>query len=612
MKLRFKNHASFWVTAGEKLGKNAFALRALGLASLIISAGYLLWRLAATQVGTSPILFWTLWAAEAFGWLSFALFVKDSWSQPPARPQSAVNGTVAILIPTYNEDIDVLEPTILGSLQVDGASEIWLLDDGNRPWVERLAKDKGVKYLTRPYHSHAKAGNINHALKQVHSDFLLILDADHIPSKQIISELLPYFADESVAVAQSPHAFRNLDSAQHYDRTVNEQSLFFDVLLPGRNDSDSVFWCGSGAILRSSALREVGGIQTRTITEDLETTLAMQRHGWRSVYHSEPLLQGLAPANLSAFLIQRYRWARGTLEVLTTSGSPIFGKNFKLGTRLSFLANLIYYLIPFQHIAFVAVLTTSLITGLLPVTMSLNWFLALWLPQILLSIFVTLAISRGRQLPFSGTKNAWLTASIYIRAVIDRIIGAKSTFQVTPKDGVEEGGLANLRLLWLPLTCAVVLAAATIFRIADYFGFSVGLGPMEKLGAEITVAFAFYQMIILTPVLFNAFFKKQQRHTWRYPVQLDAEVGDWNVQVVDLNLTGLRFIANDLVATHLREGDECDIRISTGGKSSAKARLQIRKIMVRENSPFVECGASVKWADSKSRENAIKVAYLNF
>ena len=40
---------------------------------------------------------------------------------------------------------------------------------------------------------HAKAGNLNNALMQTHGDFVLILDADQIPSPEILDRTLGYF-----------------------------------------------------------------------------------------------------------------------------------------------------------------------------------------------------------------------------------------------------------------------------------------------------------------------------------------------------------------------------------------------------------------------------------
>jgi len=601
---------SFWSDFGLKISKHVVFMHIAGVISISLSAAYLFVRVVYTQEGANPFLFWLLFAAEFIGWLSLALFVRDSWQRRSKLKTGSVSGTTAILIPTYNEEFDVLLPTILGAKKVENCDEIWLLDDGRRPWVEQLARDKNIHYLTRSDNAHAKAGNINNALKHVSADFVLILDADHIPSPQIINKLLPYMFDTMVAAVQSPHGFRNLDSAQHYNREVHEQSLFFDVLLPGRNATNSVFWCGSGALLRMSALKAVGGVQTTTITEDLETSLAMQRAGFRTVYHDETLLQGLAPANLASYLIQRYRWARGTIEVLTSKISPIFGKGMETSTRISYLSNFVYYLVPFQHLAFVAVLVISLVTGLLPISASGFILLTLWLPQLVLNLFVVIGMSSGKQLPFSGSKNAWLTASIYVQAMFDRILRKKSSFQVTPKDGVEEGGIVNLKLMWLPATAAGLLILALLARFLNLAAGIDFLPAMTDLQMALATGFALYELAVIIPVVIKAFAHQQHRHTWRFPVDLQGRANGVLARISDLHLQGLLFEVHSDYVTDFEVGQNILIEVDTAPGKTATGNATIRRISPSEEPFKFKIGTSVEWADEYSRDFAVEAAFL--
>jgi len=94
--------------------------------------------------------------------------------------------TVDILIPTYDEDVEVVYVTASACTQLDYPHEklkIYILDDGgtsqklNDPHPERAAAARqraeqlkaiaarlGVSYLTRPTNQLAKAGNINESL----------------------------------------------------------------------------------------------------------------------------------------------------------------------------------------------------------------------------------------------------------------------------------------------------------------------------------------------------------------------------------------------------------------------------------------------------------------
>src|SRR5690606_21455621 len=121
---------------------------------------------------------------------------------------------------------------------------------------------------------HAKAGNINHALGVTDGELLLTLDADHVPHPEILDATVGYFADPDVALVQTPHDFYNRDSAQHSRPERHEQSLFYDVLAPGKDRHGAAFWCGSATVIRRRALEDVGGVRTDTVAEDFHTTIA--------------------------------------------------------------------------------------------------------------------------------------------------------------------------------------------------------------------------------------------------------------------------------------------------------------------------------------------------
>ncbi len=110
----------------------------------------MVWRIVDTRDGTIPLLFWTLWSAELIGWLSLTLFVRDSWaatesySEPVPFQRGDDQAAVDVLIPTYDEALNVLEPTVLGASLIRGSTTIWVLDDGDRPWVEDLCARLGL------------------------------------------------------------------------------------------------------------------------------------------------------------------------------------------------------------------------------------------------------------------------------------------------------------------------------------------------------------------------------------------------------------------------------------------------------------------------------------
>ena len=118
----------------------------------------------------------------------------------PAPEVGATSSRVAVLIPTYNETEEILLPTIAAAVALQPLHETWVLDDGDRPWVDALAHELGARYLTRPTHEHAKAGNLNHALEVIDADFIAVLDADHVALPGLLTQTLGYFSDPQPGV----------------------------------------------------------------------------------------------------------------------------------------------------------------------------------------------------------------------------------------------------------------------------------------------------------------------------------------------------------------------------------------------------------------------------
>lgn len=108
--------------------------------------------------------------------------------------------TVDIFVPTYNEDLNVVKNTIYASLGIDWPKDklnIWILDDGGRESFRQFARHVGVHYIARATHEHAKAGNINNALKHAKGEFVAIFDCDHVPTRSFLQMTMGWFLKEN-------------------------------------------------------------------------------------------------------------------------------------------------------------------------------------------------------------------------------------------------------------------------------------------------------------------------------------------------------------------------------------------------------------------------------
>ena len=97
--------------------------------------------------------------------------------------------TVDVFIPTYNEPLDVVSPTVLAALTMDYPKDkfrVYILDDGRRTAFAQFAEECGATYVTRADNAHAKAGNINAAAKNTTGEYVAIFDCDHIPTRSFL------------------------------------------------------------------------------------------------------------------------------------------------------------------------------------------------------------------------------------------------------------------------------------------------------------------------------------------------------------------------------------------------------------------------------------------
>ncbi len=302
-----------------------------GFVSLAALLGYLTWRIGWTMPASGPnaVAAAVLVGFETVPLIGMVFRLVTLWnidSHAPAPVTEAPGGlSVAVLIPTYDEPAEVIVPTIAAACALQPAHETWVLDDGDRPWVEEICRAYGARYVCRPVHDHAKAGNLNHALALMETeaapgsegiDLVAVLDCDHVPLPSFLTATLGWFVDPEVGLVQAPQSFYNAGAFDD-DGVNGEQGLFFNVMMASRNHPEAgPFWCGSTAVVRTRALREIGGVATDTIVEDMHTTLGLIRSGWRTAYHHQTLAVGLAPTTAEQYLLQRRRWGQGAMQVM--------------------------------------------------------------------------------------------------------------------------------------------------------------------------------------------------------------------------------------------------------------------------------------------------------
>ncbi|HJP72249.1 MAG TPA: cellulose synthase catalytic subunit [Candidatus Limnocylindria bacterium] len=520
-------------------------IRSVSIAALAVTGAYLVWRalftvnLGAWYIGV-PMLALEVHAAIGLGLFAFSLWDVD---RRPARRAPRRRPRIAVLIPTYNEGPEILVPTVAAATALEPVHETWLLDDGNRPEVAELAEALGARYLARPTHEHAKAGNLNHALGVVDADIIAVLDADHVASPDFLAATIGYFDDARVALVQTPQDFYNVTSFEHgsgtaYGQPFHEQSLFYRLLQPGKNRWNAAFWCGTGALVRVAALREVGGAATDTITEDIHTTIRLHRRGWKTVYHNEVLARGLAADDAAQYQLQRNRWGTGAMQVLRVE-NPFVIPGLTLGQRLAYAATLLGWFDSWRTLGFLLLPPLVLLTGQIPIIADGATFAAAFATTYLLQQAALYLLGRGAYRPVLSIIFDLVRMPPNFIATLTLFTARTPTFRVTPKGrvGTDRGRIEAPAMLRFSLAISFVAATVYSLHLLGLFEISydsewAALGAFGWLSVNVALVWIAIRRIR------SLRFATQRRSAVRFAVDLPGWIDGQEAAVLDVSVGG--------------------------------------------------------------------------
>jgi cellulose synthase (UDP-forming) len=530
-----------------------------GLFSVTLGLIYLTWRWSET-VWLPPAMgmvnqVWTLllFFVELLAFIEIATFLlimsRTNQRSAEADQLSAIERvptpSVDVFIPTYNEPIDVLEKTIIGANNIEWPNKkVWVLDDGRRDWLKDYCAERHVGYLTRDSSAHAKAGNLNAALSKTSGDFICIFDADFVPFPGFIKRTIGFFDDPTVGIVQTPQHFYNKDPIQtnlHISQDYpDEQRLFFDEMAASRDAWDVAFCCGSCSIQRRAALEAIDGVPTESITEDLLSTLAMLRKGYRTRYLNERLSMGLAAESIQGFFVQRERWCRGAIQSLYLRDGPL-GPGLKLLDRLLFFPTswLVQYT---TRIALVLIPIVYLLTGLIPFYFTNVGDLIFFQVPVFLVYFLNMRWLVGaKYMPLVSVAASVFASFRLFPTVLSSLIKPFGTpFKVTPKGSSAASGRDSELFTFYLILIAIILTVtgllinvqpeAAVIRFSEFY--------------PIAVFWSAFNLVVLIVAALLCFEGSRLRSEERFDVleTVDVVFDDQRVvaQLVDASVDGCK------------------------------------------------------------------------
>lgn len=557
----------------------------------VTSVIYILWRLFFTlplHAGiVSLVAGIALFVAEFISMLEavihYICMSKDKAPEFPVISESDYPH-VDVLIATHSEEPELLFKTINGCKHMEypdpAKVHIYLCDDNDRPEMAKLAQKMGVGYFGLSGNKLAKAGNLNNALSKTDSPLVMTFDADMIPRSSFLMKTVPYFflpemiledgvwrkrteeeldPDYKIGFVQTPQSFYNPDLFQFNffaeSNIPNEQDYFFKEVNVGRNSSNSAIYAGSNTLISRRALEEVGGIRTKTITEDFATGIDIQAKGYTCFAIDEVLASGLAPDDFPNLLKQRQRWGRGCVQTIRSSRF-LFGK-LPFLSKLSYLSCLLYWWTFLRRIVYILSPILFTVFGVLVVRTELWGILLIWLPSYLIyNHSLRLLSGKVRDQKWSNIVDTILCPYMILPILAETFGIRMRTFSVTSK---EKTGTKSAKIIYaIP---HLILLAASIVGI--YFSIERMMLYKSILGLVVLFWLCMNTYFLTMAVFFllgRINYRSSQRFRAEIPVTFSVGTRRVHGTTCDISENGLSFVTDfpefihGIVDFELRDG----------------------------------------------------------
>ena len=379
-------------------------------------------------------------------------------------------------------------------------------------------------YLRRSTNSHAKAGNVNAAIARTTGRFIVVLDADHVPRPDLLTQTIPHLiANPSIAMVQTPQTYATSGRGMVAEGAAVSQELFYEAIMPAKNASNAAFCVGTNVVYRRSALRSLtvrepsgrerighrrhndepappqvtalgrefpeGGIWIGSNSEDIWTSLELHRRGWRTVFLPKVLTEGLTPDRLGPFLKQQFRWACGGWEILLRAG-VLRERRLTLSQKIQYMLVPSHYALSISVAIFSVMSPIYLLADKSPISAPFWEWAIHYVPFYALTIAVPFL--QAGKIRLSAILVSLAAAPAHLRALMMTALRQRAGWSVT---NGRHGGF-RLRSV-LPHLCIGVLCAVSLV-----FGWS--LPGQNRTSTLLASFFVGSQLIIIISLLIGA------------------------------------------------------------------------------------------------------------
>ena len=440
-------------------------LISLGLEAVFYFASW--WQTAGPT--PSPALFGLFTFAAWFSIVRMAAnwYAPLCMARPVHHPPARDLAVDVMVTAAPGEPVDMIRRTLEAMTGISYPHVTYLLDDSHRDELRALSVLLGIRYVRRARPGKgAKAGNVNHALALSSGEFVAIFDPDHVPCPEFLDRVLGHFADPSVGFVQAPQAYANQHESIVARGAAEQTYELYGPTMSGLHGLGAPFLFGCHTTFRRTALESIGGYAVHN-AEDLRTAMRLYAKGWKGVYVPEILARGLAPATLSAYLRQQYRWAHSVFDLFLRD----YWRLLRLWTpaqALAFFLACTYYLVG----------TAILINLLLPLLLIFyGWsstvavatpFMLHLAPVVTVNValrFFTQRYYLGRDergIHLAGAAMLFASAFAHVAALAAAVFRVRVPYHITPKTRQRGPGFTTA----LPYAIGAMLSCGFVFYSA--------------------------------------------------------------------------------------------------------------------------------------------------
>lgn len=363
---------------------------------------------------------------------------------------------VTVQLPIFNEFL-VVERLIHSVCKIDYPKEkmeIQVLDDSideTTDIAEKLVneyKSKGynIHYIHRTNRQGFKAGALKEGLEVAKGEYIAIFDADFVPKVDFLKKTIPHFNNNEIGMVQTRWEHLN----EEYSYLTRAQALALDghFVLEQQVRNKSGFFMnfnGTAGVWRKSCIYDAGNWQSDTLTEDLDLSYRAQLKGWKFRFLNDVTSPAELPADINALKTQQFRWTKGAVETAKKMLPEVFRSDLPFKTKLECFIHLSSNIV-FPFIIIVALLNVPLVV-IKNTIGGFDEFYSLMSVFVLASISTFLFYSFAQKAIHLDWRRRLLLFPIFLagsmgfavnntKAVLEALLGIKSGFVRTPKDGV--------------------------------------------------------------------------------------------------------------------------------------------------------------------------------